>query len=66
MTFETWEEAHAHAVKTANEYQMPVGVEHSPIGGYWFTRYTPKDPAKRFGCDLRCEVVEPTIWAPPA
>lgn len=64
-TFPTWQEARIEAQTRANRSGQSYGLEHSPIGGYWFIRPIPNKTSQRCGCDARCEPVEPMRRADP-
>lgn len=57
MSFQDWHDAHAYAQAKANETGLSVGIERFGKDGF-NVRFIPK-PQFRFGCDLRCEAVEP-------
>ena len=58
MTYATWKEARNAAVKRANDMRLSQGIEYSKLDKQWVVRTIP-GKTKRFGCDARCEAVEP-------
>ena len=62
MRFERWEDAQAFAQKRANESGLSCGIERMKEYGRdgFNVRFIP-GPKYRFGCDARCEVVDPII-----
>ena len=58
MVTDTWEEAHAYAQASANRLGLSHGIEWAPYDKRWRVRLLPA-PTHRFGCDARCEAVEP-------
>ena len=57
--FKTWTEAHAFAQAQADATGRSHGIEYFKFDRRWQVRSIPSDPSKRFGCDMRCEAVEP-------
>lgn len=56
----TYAEAYDYAREQANLTKHPYGIERNRyVAGGFTTFMLPIDPAKRFGHELRCEVVEP-------
>ena len=62
MFFTDYHEAYAHALGKARELGRPVGIEAMcEYGRKGFSvKLVPVDPSKRFGWEMRCEVVNPT------
>lgn len=62
LTFPKYYQAHAAALTRASESGIDVGLTKSREHGrvFYTIRYLPL-PANRFGTDLRCEVIRPTI-----
>jgi len=60
--FATWHDARAYAQSRANETGLSVGIERMiEFGVIGFNvRFIPA-VGLRFGLDLRCEAVEPTV-----
>lgn len=65
MVFSFYDVAVATARQLASAHQRPYGIERAREYGkdVWRVKMLPKDPRKRFGWELRCEVVEPEIKA---
>lgn len=57
----TYDDAYRDARTKAKLTGMPYGIERNKYAtpGGFTTFMLPKDPNKRFGHELRCEVVEP-------
>ena len=53
----TYNEALLHARRRANDTHLDQGIERFPLVGY-VVRHLPA-PERRYGADLRCEVVRP-------
>lgn len=53
--------AREHAQRDANEFGRPMGLERAREFNreMYRVKFVPVDPAKRFGWELRCEIVEP-------
>jgi hypothetical protein len=62
MTFSKWEDAFTYAQSRANESGLSVGIEKRKEYGkeVFSVRYLPK-AENRYGENLRCEVVNPSI-----
>lgn len=60
-TYHDYHVAYNAAVRDANEYQRPIGLEKAKEYSttVFRTFLLPKDPAKRFGHEVTCEVVNP-------
>ena len=56
-----YHEAHAAAQADAQRFDRPMGLEKANEYGrtVYRVKMLPKDPAKRFGWECWCEVVEP-------
>lgn len=54
--------AHAAALADARTFNRPMGLEKAREYGrtVYLVKMIPADPAKRFGWEMRCEVVQPT------
>ena len=62
MRYETWQEAHDHAQKQANNTSLSLGIEKTTEYGRvgFNVCFIPK-PGNRYGCDYTCEAVEPEV-----
>lgn len=59
-TFLTWKEARDGAEVLATKYQISYGLEAvTYFGKKQFSIFMLPSPEKRYGRELRCEVVEP-------
>lgn len=58
MTFTTYKNAAAYARQEAARLKIAQGIEYSKNGQRWVVRCLPRKE-NRYGCDARCEAVEP-------
>ena len=58
--FETWQEARDYAQGEADRMGLSFGIEKPTPYQAWSVKMLPR-PENRFGWELRCEAVEPTI-----
>ena len=57
-SYPSYTEARREAQQLANATKLSAGVEQVAYDGSWSVRFLPRK-ANRFGCDARCEAVEP-------
>jgi hypothetical protein len=59
MSFSDYIEAHNYAVNKARQFHMVYGIEKMNQFGkiVYSVKMLPTDPNKRFGFELRCEVI---------
>ena len=59
-TFTDYNAARDYAEANASRLQVAHGIEYSKLDKLWVVRVIPR-PENRYGCDLRCEAVEPEV-----